>query len=206
MNPFKAISTGIIALLICGVAITSALAAPKTIAAQGPYIHAPSKVKFPEKVGEFQRGEIHQFDDKGTDVSGGFNHTTLPIAFTLYVYPSPSITSFGSPANVVATARAKLTDREFEARKKEIMSVHPGAKLIEQRDISHSDGGQTFPGKTAVFEFDDIFAGAKTTVRSQLIIFCYVSEKWTVKYRVTHPKSVDADKAIQEFIEGWKWK
>ena len=35
--------------------------------------------------------------------------------------------------------------------------------------------------------------------------FCYVGGKWTVKYRFTHPKSEDADREIQEFIQKWSW-
>jgi hypothetical protein len=98
-----------------------------------------------------------------------------------------------------------LADGEFERRKQEVLHAHPGAVLLEQRNISQTERDQLYSGKIAIFEFEEVFAGSRMPVRSRLYLFCYVGGKWTVKYRFTHPKSEDADREIQEFIQKWSW-
>src|SRR5947209_20546131 len=88
-----------------------------------------------------------------------------------------SLVSIGSPPDVVAGARAHLTEGEFERRKQEVQHAHPGATLIEQRDIARAEGARSYPGKLAIFEYEDKFAGSRTLVRSHLYVFCFRSEE-----------------------------
>ena len=161
----------------------------------------------PESVAGFQRDSVTRYDADGLDVSGAYNMVTPSrrIAATVYVYPSPPLTSIGSPPDVVAGARARLTEGEFARRKQEIEQAHPGAVLVEQREISKTASGQSYAGRLAIFEYEEAFAGSRMPVRARLYLFCYVGGKWTVKYRFTHPKSEDADREIQEFIQKWSW-
>ena len=205
----KAIVPAVAALVLCGCPSmhTRPLAQPERVAVRGSYVHSVSKITMPESVAGFQRDAVSRYDADGLDVSAAYNLVTSShrIAATVYVYPSPSLTSIGSPPEVVAGARAHLTESEFERRKQEIQHAHPGTVLVEQRDISRTEGGQSYVGKFAVFEFEDVFAGSRALVRSRIYLFCYVGGKWTVKYRFTHPKSEDADREIQEFIQKWSW-
>ena len=179
------------------------MAQPEQLAVRGVYVHPTSGISLPDSVGGIQRSTVLRYDAEGLDVSAAYNclNAQHPMAATVYVYPSPSLTTIGSPPEVVAGARARLTENEFENRKQEILRAHPGAKLIEQRDTTQSESGEHHPGKLAVFEYEDLFAGSKTSVRSHLYLFCYIGSKWTIKYRFTHPKAVDGDKEIQEFIQ-----
>lgn len=209
MKSSNAIMAGAVALLLCGCPATHTrqLAQPERVAVRGAYVHPASNITLPESIGEFQRGEVVRYDAEGLDVSAAYNclNALHPMAATVYVYPSPSLTSIGSPPEVVEGARAQLTENEFEGRKLEILRAHPGAKLIEERNTTRTESGQSFPGKLAIFEFEEAFAGSRTPVRSHLCLFCYVGGKWTVKYRFTHPKAVDGDKEIQEFIRRLSW-
>jgi hypothetical protein len=196
-------------LVLCGCPSmqTRSLAQPERVAVRGAYVHSASKITMPESIAGFQRDNVSRYDADSLDVSGGYNLVTPShrIAATVYVYPSPSLTSIGSPPDVVAGARARLAEGEFEARKQEIRQAHPGAILVQQREMSRTQSGQSHAGKFAIFEYEEVFAGSRTRLRSRLYLFCYVGGKWTVKYRFTHPKSEDADREIQGFIEKWSW-
>lgn len=161
----------------------------------------------PESVTGFQRDAVSRYDADGLDVSADYSLVTssVRIAATVYVYPSPKLISIGSPREVVADARAHLAENEFERRKQEIQYAHPGAVLVEQRDISRTESSQSYAGTLAVFEYDEVFAGSEMPLRSRLYLFCYVSGTWTVKYRFTYPKTEDAGREIEEFIQKWSW-
>lgn len=205
----KAIVPAAGALLLCGCPSmhTRSLAQPERVAVRGAYVHSASKITMPESVAGFQREGITRYDADGLDVSGAYNLVTPShrIAATVYVYPSPPLTSIGSPPDVVAGARAHLTEGEFARRKQEIQQAHQGAVLVEQRDVSRAESGQSYAGKLAIFEYEEVFAGSRMPVRARLYLFCYVGGMWTVKYRFTHPKGEDAGREIQEFIQKWSW-
>jgi hypothetical protein len=162
---------------------------------------------FPMTVGEFKRGSITRFDAKGFNVSVGYNLYQIPKAAvaTIYVYPSPSIVSIGSPVNVVESARATLCQNEYEARKREIAGAHPGAKLLNEDVLASPKSGVIGKGKTATFEYEEVFAGVRQSLHSRLDMFCYIDGKWTVKYRFTYPVPFDAKHGLTKFIETVPW-
>lgn len=205
----RVIVPGAAVLFLCGCPTvhTRTLAQPEKLTAQGTYVHPATKITMPERVAGFQRDTLLRYDADGFDVSASYNFVTPSqhIASTVYIYPAPSLVSVGSPPDVVAGARAHLTEGEFERRKQEIQGAHPAATLIEQHDIIRTESGQSYPGKLAIFEYEDVFAGARMPVHSRLYVFCYVASKWTVKYRFTHPRGENSDKAIQEFVDKWNW-
>lgn len=194
-------------LLACPTMRPTYLAQPEVIKAEGLYIHTASGMAFPSKVGNFQRGAVRRYDAEGLDVSAGYDLITPSgaVAATVYVYPAPSLVSIGSPPEVVASARARLSQNEFETRKQEILHVHPGARLIQEREVSMPWGSMTYSGRMATFEFEDFFAGQRQVLRSHVYLFSYVGEKWTIKYRFTHPKSFDATKEIEGFMQSLSW-
>jgi hypothetical protein len=188
-------------------------APPERLAARGSYVHPGSKITMPASIAGFERDAVLRYDKDGMDVSPAYNlvtnHNVVTASYCVtamvYVYPAPSLNSIGSPPEVVAGARARLTGSEFEWCKREIQGAHPGARLVEQRDVTRTEAGQPYFGKLAIFEFNDIFAGSRIPVRSRLYLYCYVGGKWAVKYRFTYPKSEDADREIEEFIQKWSW-
>src|SRR5207245_9132169 len=51
------------------------------------YTNAPSKFRFPPRIGGFEREQVTQYDAKGHDVGVGYNELRDGIAVTVFVYP-----------------------------------------------------------------------------------------------------------------------
>jgi hypothetical protein len=201
------IALALLSLVSCKSPQGTYLAQPEAMQAEGFYLHPASGMAFPLAVGSFQRVNLTRYDAEGLDVSAGYNLLTAGagIAATVYVYPSPPLVSIGSPNDVVASARATLCKNEFEARKREIVVAHPGAKLVRESDAPLPQGGPPNPGKMAAFDYEEVFAGQQQPLHSELYVFCYIGGKWTVKYRFTSPKSFDATDAISDFMARLRW-
>lgn len=206
---FRVIIIPLIAMSLagCPTANTQHLVRPETVEVNGPYSHSQSGMMFPIAVGEFIRGSITRFDAQGLNVSVGYNLYQMPkaVAATIYVYPSPSIVSIGSPVNVVESARATMCENEYEARKREIIGAHPGAKLLSEDVLASPNRGVIGAGKTATYEYEEVFAGVLQPLHSRLDMFCYIGGKWTVKYRFTYPAALDAKPDLAKFIETVPW-
>jgi hypothetical protein len=190
-----------------GVILAQPLAQPEREKVQGPYVHTGSGIVMPESVGNFERGFVTRFNQEATDISAGYNlfAPSNHIVITVYVYPAPKLTSIGSPPDVIAGAQTHLAEQEFDRRQQEIMHAHPKATLMDQHDTDHIENTHSFPGKTATYEFEGIFAGSSQSLRSLLYVFCYVNGKWAIEYRVTFPKAEDDDGEVQNFIHQWNW-
>lgn len=202
MRLLKGIAIVLVALYFigCHTKRSSYLSQPEKIEANGPYTHEHSNMNFPPKIAGFQRVSITKYDENGYDISVGYNfhHPSHPIIATVYVYPAPSIVSFGSSSDVIATAKGRLCYNEFEGRKNEILNAHPVGNLILEKDVTILQSGTLYSGKMASFEYED---HRNQMVDSHLYIFCYVNDDWTVKYRFTHPKNYDARNDIEFFIK-----
>jgi hypothetical protein len=174
---------------------------------KGTYVQPASGFSFPEFVGEFRRTVITQYDSDGLDVSAGFERQ-LPageIETTVYVYPSPAVVSIGSPANVVQSARSALAKKEFDACIQEIIQNHVGARRLSVEEFRIEQGNKVLTGQKSVFELDEMFNGKKQSLRSELILFCYVGDKWSIKYRFTYPKDMGATLEIERFMHDLNW-
>lgn len=169
---------------------------PEPIQSTGSYTHEPSKIAFPTVVGDFQRSRIYQYDVEGKNVGVAYNLSdrTKPVAVTVYVHPSPSIVSIGSPESVIKTAQETMCQREFETTKQEIMAAHANASHIE------SDTSNGFQNLLARFEYEEVFAGKQQSLTSLLELSCYMNDKWNIKYRVTYPRSVTPPQDIQRLM------
>lgn len=180
---------------------------PQLIVAHGAYVHEKSGMTFPIAVGDFQRATVQRYDQDGLDVSAGYNlfDAKRQIIATVYVYPAPSLVSIGSSPETVESARSFLTRQEFEARKREILQPRPGAKLVEDTEISIAIGGAVRVGRMATFEFEEKFAGKKQPLRSHLCMFSYIGGKWALKYRITYPTYLESTHEIDTILEGVPW-
>lgn len=209
MNPFKTITVVMMSFLLTGCLTMSpsSLSVPGNIEVAGSYIHKPSGMMFPKTINDFQRVDVYQYDKEGLDVSVGYNLFAPPrtIVATMYVYPAPKVVSIGSPPSVIAVAQDIAAKGEFESRKQEIMIAHPGAIIIEEKDVSLVQAGKTQLGKMATFQYEDVFLNKSQTVEGRVYLFCYVSGNWIIKYRFSYPKSFDATKDIDDFMQGLSW-
>ena len=156
-----------------------------------------------------------RFDKTGLDVGVGYNQTdpAAPVAATIYVYPAPPLISTGSPASVIAAARQRLCKGEFERRKAELAAAHPGAALVEEKDVLLQRGGRQVAGKRAIYDYEaqfggkftGPFTGVRVPVSSQVYVFCYVGGKWAIQYRFTSPRAVGSSGVIASFLADLPW-
>ena len=180
---------------------------PQVIFTDGAYTHELSGMTFPLAVGDFRRNLVQRYDQDGLDLSAGYDLylRQQKIAVTAYVYPAPPLVSIGSPSGTVASARTILAKREFEARKREVLQSRPGARLIEDTEISVPIGGTVRVGRMATFEYEDQFARQRQPLRSHLCIFNFVGGTWALKYRITYPASFGATREIDTILQGVPW-
>lgn len=209
MKTFRYIITLLIAMALfgCPTMRPRYLAQPEVIKAEGTYTHAASGMIFPSRVGNFWRSNVIRYDTEGLDLSAGYDLVTIAgsIAATVYVYPAPSLISIGSPPNVVAAARTRQAQNEFEARKREIMRFRPGVILVQEGETTLQQSNATYSGKMATFEYEEVFAGRRQLLRSHLYLFCFAGGKWVIKYRFTHPRFFDGTREIDEFMRNLPW-
>ena len=182
-------------------------AAMHQIKADGLYTHKASGMTFPLSIHNFQRVNVLQYDEKGLDVSAGYDLVSSmgDISATIYIFPAPRLTSFGSPANVIAGARAKLSQDLFDRVKQEIFQHHTGVNLLQEKEISLPQGDTAYSGEMATFEYEEIFAHRFQVVRSEVYLFCYVGKKWSIEYRFTYPKNYNGSQEIEGFIQNFHW-
>ncbi|MGZ8998481.1 MAG: hypothetical protein ACXW2T_06455, partial [Allosphingosinicella sp.] len=102
-----------IALSLAGMAVHQPAAAQIAIAEPGTYHHRFANASFPVQVGEFQRADLHRYDDEARDVSANYNLRTSAgrLLITVYIYPSPPL---GEGSGSPATKQRKLCEQEYQ--------------------------------------------------------------------------------------------
>ena len=179
---------------------------PETIAVEGSYVHPVSGMTFPVAVGEFRRVNLIRYDAAGADVSVGYNlgGPTGGVVATVYVYPASSLGAIDAKQDA-APARVALCGNEFQGRKAEIFRYHRGVRVVDEKDVPITFAGTSMTGRMAAFAYDDVFGGRLQPLQSELYIFCYVGDAWTIAYRFTAPREFDATRAIAAFMLNLSW-
>jgi hypothetical protein len=173
----------------------------------GSVEHTESGMQFPVSLGEFRRSSVRQYDAAGRDVSAGYDvsSTSVPIAITVYIYPSPAVRSIGSPQSVIAEAKRTLARGEFRRVMNEIKQAHQNARAISDEEVSALASSDSQLGYLGRVTYTASFAGRVQPVDSLAYLFCFVADEWTVKYRITYPAGADARPLIEAFIRDLKW-
>ncbi len=156
----------------------------------GDFTHAKAGFLMPARVGPWERVAVYQFDRQGSDFGAKYHaafgkHSQLLTVASVYVYPA------GPGAEV---------DRYFDDLLGELGSLHGGAKPEYRKNISLAG---RFEGRYAFFGYAEPWPGRllHTPLRSYVVVYGWRS--WWVKWRVTTPAPVDAErmKAIVELTE-----
>ena len=183
------------------------LSEPVPEQAAGPYVHAPSKVTFPEVVAGFTRDQILRFDSAGLDVGVGYNLAELPCgaAVTVFVAPAPSMTYLMADPAAVQSTQADFLQRYFGASRAEIPKHHPGAQILSEGPAVLRNPAER-AGLRALFSFTDVFAHIRQPVLSELDVFI-LQKTWFVKYRVTYPEACGAAMSprVAAFMAAFSW-
>ena len=155
--------------------------------------HTFSGFTFPTHIGVFQRVQMRQYNQSGSDVSAGYQAGAL-IAATVYAYPAPT----QSGADVLA--------REYASKRSEVLNGHQGVAVLSEGPVTISQGGKKRIGRRAYFSFLDPVAPTPRYLKSQLLVFR--DGRIFVEYRFTYPRdhAETAERQIDDFIQAWFWR
>ena len=112
----------------------------------------------------------------------------LQDAVTLYFYPRMN------------DAAAQVAQEEAQ-----VLQSHPGARVLDRRDLPLQRNGATYTARLATFEFEEVFAGRLQRVSSQLLVA--FRALGTFKARSTAPfaQAVQAQASFLRLLEGVAW-
>ena len=184
-------------IFLLTIALPSVVAMP--VAAQtlidspeGPWSHVDTGLQFPAMIGEFERGQIVEYDDAGRDASVGYHYIddNGRLTVTLYTYPNwPELTCaqiFDDTSNVVLKYRGirKLS----EGKKASPDGSVENAAHLRRYAIPEGSAGPDIP-----------------ELISDLYLFCPASGKWLVKYRASWTGSEDTFPDMEQFLNKFEW-
>ncbi|MFC1529515.1 hypothetical protein ACFL41_00415 [Gemmatimonadota bacterium] len=175
---------------------------PRAIRDTEQYTHKKTGMVFPTDIGRFERVSIIQYDEKALHISVGYNLLTAsgPVAATVYLFPSPNIISIGAPDRIVASMRANFGQQVLTASIEEILQAHDGAEVIEEKEITSQQVGQTIIGHHVTFEYEQVFGTQSQDVVSHLVLFNYVGDRWSLQFRITHSKRISGENVINQLL------
>lgn len=172
---------------------------PVTVQATGDYQQFHTGLTFPESVVQFKRTSITQFDSSGSNIGIGYNLDSKKIAVTIYSYPAPKVSSFGSPENVIKQAEKGLFDNVYHHNKQAIMTKYQDARLISESGYQPPQVTTGYMGMQSSFAYTGYVLGQKQLVKSYLYLIQFEGKHF--KYRITHPDNVDAKMEIEQLIK-----
>ena len=186
-----------------------AAAAQLTIDRPGTIAHQPAGAYFPERVGEFRRARIVQYDRDGANLGATYELVRGAdlLVLTVYVYPVAGVAAAPGSAGSAAVARAMLCDQELRSIGIIIENQphYRGARRIEEGSAPAVDGVARALSRRSVHSFSGPFNGRVQEVRSETDLYCFVGGDWLVKYRATSNAGFDASRAIEQFIRSGPW-
>jgi hypothetical protein len=156
--------------------------------------------QYPPQIPPFLRAGVRKYDERGENVSVGYNRffllATTTTAFTAYFYPLPP-----APAG-----RDRLEDHVAACRR-EVLDNHPGAEVVSSERVSADKKGQARRGVKVTFKFDAEFGppGRVQPVLSELYVFR--DGERAVKYRTTFAASdaKEERKFLEKFLADFPW-
>jgi hypothetical protein len=172
--------------------------AQRKVVREGTYVHVPARAHFPERVGEFRRSDIYQYDEVGKDVSASYELATPSgrLLITVYIYPAAAAAEGVRPAQC---------EEEFRAVNSAISGQHGNAAPVEHGAAPAIAGVNPGLGHRSVYRFASPFDDRVQEIRSEAHLYCYVGGDWLVKYRVSAPVAVETRAAVEAFIRNGPW-
>ena len=171
------------------------------------FTHKASGMTFPNAIGEFTRGRVHEHDDKGYNISVGYDSDSFPlVTITVYVYPVDFLPPIGLSSEARAAYIVDQKNRMYIACKHDISNSHNDAILVGEEEIQYNYDDSLYSGTHATYEFSVNHSGYFQPKISHWIFFPYVSDPWIVQYRITHNRDSSSSKArYQMFLDSFRW-
>ena len=188
-------------------ATSTSASAQQRIDRPGTVAHRAAAASFPERVGEFRRTGVHQYDREGLDVSAGYALATPDgqVALTVYIYPSARVAAAFNSDGRDPADQARLCGREFEGVEQAIVGRFAGAERTAEGGAPPVDGVDSALTRRSLFRLEAEWNGKRQPLRSEAGLYCFVGGLWQVKYRVTGPAGIDTGEAVEQFIRTGPW-
>jgi hypothetical protein len=199
------------AILSLAAAAVAASAAPagaqRSIEAPGPVAHRWADAAFPERVGDFRRSDVFQYDAEGRDVSASYNLVRPDgrMVITVYIYPAPRVAAAPGSGSTAAVARAALCGEQFAGVQAAIGQQYGDAAPVERGSPPDVAGSDAALRHRAVYRIRARFDGSEQEIRTEADLYCYVGGDWLVKYRASSHLGFDAAGAVESFIRTGPW-
>jgi hypothetical protein len=173
-------------------------AAQKPLDQPGTVSHRRAEAHFVERVGEFRRTSVVQYDEDGHDISASYELVRGDgrLVLTVYVYPA---------TEAAETARPTLCNQEFNNVRQVIGQQYGGATMTEEGPAPAMTGIEAGLSHRSVYRLRAPFAGEVRDLRSEVDLYCYVGRRWLVKYRATSNEGFDAGPEVERFIRTGPW-
>ncbi|MGN6528077.1 MAG: hypothetical protein ACTHL8_16945 [Burkholderiaceae bacterium] len=146
--------------------------------------------RFPAEVAGYRRGAVVRYAPGLVDYSIAYDRMDAQVqdAVTLYFYPRMN------------DAAAQVAQEEAQ-----VLQSHPGARVLDRRDLPLQRNGATYTARLVTFEFEEVFAGRLQRVSSQLLVA--FRALGTFKARSTAPfaQAVQAQASFLRLLDGVAW-
>ncbi|MDQ2639318.1 MAG: hypothetical protein M3Y79_01870 [Pseudomonadota bacterium] len=188
MNRFSKRIAAVAATVLLAACATTSPPAPPFRAGDTPgeLVHNDSGFTFPARLGSFARFQGHQYDERGRDISVGYNGD-IPSMVTVYVYPAGGID----------------LDAALTTQSASVLAAYPGARVTGRRTVQVTP--DEIPAVAVSFEFSAAFNGREQPLHSELVL-ARCGDHF-VKYRITYPETI-ADIAGEDsgkFLHYFAW-
>jgi hypothetical protein len=186
-----------IALLFAAPAL--AVAQPQDVSAPGTVLHPAARAGFPERVGEFRRGQVFRFQEGDFGANYDLAQGDDRVRLSVYIYPAP---------HVSRSQRVSACQEMMQGVTAAIFQQHPDAELNEIGAAPAAPGIEPGLGLRTVHSFRfELRPVGEEDARSESRLYCYVEGDWLVKYRVSSNANaaLDVGALIDEFIRIGPW-
>ena len=165
----------------------------------GTVTHRRADARFPERIGEFRRDSVRQFDPAGDDIAASYwlVRGEDRLLVTVYIYPAGR---FGLPGS-----RAEQCAAEFEGVGAAIVQNNGSARRIDAGEPPPVEGVARGMTHRAGYRMEAEFDGRRQPVRSEAYLYCFVGGRWQVKYRVTSNAAFDGSADVERLIRTGPW-
>jgi hypothetical protein len=159
----------------------------------GPYRHELSGMEFPTALGEFTRVRLLQYDRAGRTVSGTYviDGAASRLTATVFIYPA---------RDVAKQAQGEQCRGQFDSAQADLQKTYPGARFDGGGDATLTQAGQTRTGRKSQFAYDEKIPSGSWPSTAEVYLFCYIADQWQIEYRFTHPRELDAQGIIDDFM------
>lgn len=176
----------------------AAAVAQQDISAPGTVAHRAAGTGFPERIGAFARSTVSRYDAEGLDISANYDLalSERQLRLSVYIYPAP---------RVAQAERGGVCSRHFNDVTAAIARQNGGATQLEAGAAPTVHDSEEGLGHHSVHRIRADIGGGVQDLRSESYLYCFIGDRWLVKYRASSPLGVVEREQIEAFIRAGPW-